>query len=67
MINNGDRVVHKLNPLRWRGEVIEVKSNGRIKVRMHHSGIEVYLPSSCVKLDYFTDEEVEEMLREIYA
>ena len=62
--NKGDRVAHKLNPLRWRGEVTEVKLNGRIKV-MLATGVEVeVLGWTPLKLDVFTDEEVEMILEE---
>ena len=65
MINKGDRVVHKLNPLRWRGEVTEVKLNGRIKV-MLTNGTEVEVgPFVPLKLDVFTNEEVEIMINPI--
>ena len=64
--NKGDKIAHKLNPLRWRGEVTEVKLNGRIKV-MLTSDTEVEVPSSCLKLDPFTNEEVEIILEENYA
>ena len=64
--NKGDKVAHKLNPLHWRGEVTEVKLNGRIKV-MLTSDIEVKVPSSCLKLDHFTNEEIEIILEENYA
>ena len=64
--NKGDEVAHKLNPLLWRGEVTEVKLNGRIKV-MLTSVIEVKVPSSCLKLDHFTNEEIEIILEENYA
>ena len=63
----GDKVAHKLNPLRWRGEVTEVKLNGRIKV-MLATGVEVeVLGWTPLKLDVFTDEEVEAMLEERYS
>ena len=57
--NKGDKVAHKLNPLHWRGEVTEVKLNGRIKV-MLTTGVEVEVgPYVPLKLDVFTDEEIE--------
>ena len=63
--NKGDKVAHRLNPLRWRGEVTEVKLNGRIKV-MLTNGTEVEVgPFVPLKLDAFSDEEAEKMLREI--
>jgi len=63
--NKGDKVAHKINPLRWRGEVTEVKLNGRIKV-MLTTGIEVEVgPFVPLKLDVFSNEEVEIMLQEI--
>jgi len=67
--NKGDKVAHRLNPLRWRGEVTEVKLNGRIRVMLgcHPHDIEVEVPSSCLRLDVFTNEEVEIMLEENYA
>ncbi len=47
----GDKVAHKLNPLYWKGEVTEVKLNGRMKV-MLVSGIEVEVgPFVPLKLD----------------
>ena len=62
--NKGDKVAHKLNPLRWRGEVTEVKLDGRIKV-MLTTGVEVEVgPFVPLKLDCFTDEEIELMLVE---
>ena len=64
--NKGDKVAHKLNPLRWRGEVTKVKLDGRIEV-MLTSDIEVKVPSSCLKLDHFTNEEIEIILEENYA
>ena len=64
--NKGDKIAHKLNPLRWRGEVTEVKLNGRIKVMLTND-VEVEVPSSCLRLDVFTNEEVEIMLEENYA
>ena len=61
--NKGDKVAHKLNPLRWRGEVTQVKLNGRMKV-MLTTGIEVEVgPFVPLKLDVFTDEEVEILIR----
>ena len=51
--NKGDKVAHRDNPLRWRGEVTEVKLNGRIKV-MLINGIEVEVgPHVPLKLDVF--------------
>ena len=64
--NKGAKVAHRLNPLRWRGEVTEVKLNGRIKVMLTND-VEVEVPSSCLRLDVFTNEEVEIMLEENYA
>ena len=65
--NKGDKVAHRLNPLRWRGEVTMVHFGGqRIKV-MLTNGVEVEVPSSCLKLDVFTDKEIEIMLEENYA
>ena len=54
------------HPLRWRGEVTEAKFNGRIKVMLTND-VEVEVPSSCLRLDVFTSEEVEIMLEENYA
>ena len=60
----GDKVAHKLNPLHWRGEVTEVKLNGRIKV-MLTTGIEVEVgPFVPLKLDVFTDQEIKVILNE---
>lgn len=65
--NKGDKVAHRLNPLRWRGEVTEVKLNGRIKV-MLTTGIEVEVgPFVPLKLDVFTDEEIKVILNEKIA
>jgi len=65
--NKGDKVAHKLNPLHWRGEVTEVKLNGRIKV-MLATGVEVEVgPFVPLKLDHFTNEEIEIILEENYA
>ena len=54
--NKGDKVAHRDNPIHWRGEVTEVKLNGRIK-GMLINGTEVeggpYVP---LKLDVFADE-----------
>ena len=51
--NKGDKVAHRDNPLHWRGEVTEVKLNGRIKV-MLINGIEVEVgPYVPLKLDVF--------------
>ena len=62
--NKGDKVAHKLNPLHWRGEVTEVKLNGRIKV-MLTTDVEVEVgPFVPLKLDPFTDEEIEIILDE---
>ena len=63
--NKGDKVAHRLNPLRWRGEVTEVKLNGRIKVMLTSNNIEVEIgPFVPLRLDVFTDREIEEMLAE---
>tara|TARA_Y100001951_G_C11249577_1_gene245495 strand:+ start:190 stop:396 length:207 start_codon:yes stop_codon:yes gene_type:complete len=65
--DKGDKVAHRLNPLRWRGEVTEVKLNGRIKV-MLTTGIEVEVgPFVPLKLDVFTDEEIKIILNEKIA
>jgi len=65
--NKGDKVAHRLNPLRWRGEVTEVKLNGRIKV-MLTTGIEVEVgPFVPLKLDVFTYEEIKVILNEKIA
>lgn len=54
--NKGDKVAHRDNPMQWRGEVTEVKLNGRIKV-MLITGIEVEVgPFVPLKLDVFADE-----------
>ena len=63
-LNKGDKVAHRDNPLRWRGEVTMVKLNGRIKV-MLADGVEVEVgPFVPLKLDPFTNEEVEMILEE---
>ena len=63
--NKGDRVAHRDNPLHWRGEVTEVKLNGRIKVMLTSNNIEVEIgPFVPLRLDVFTDREIEEMLAE---
>ena len=56
--NKGDKVVHRDNPLHWRGEVTEVKLNGRIKV-MLINGIEVEVGPfvGFLKLDMLADCE----------
>lgn len=54
--NKGDKVAHRDNPIHWRGEVTEVKLNGRIKV-MLINGTEVEVgPYVPLKLDVFADE-----------
>ena len=64
--NKGDKVAHRDNPLHWRGEVTMVKLNGRIRVMLAH-GIEVEVgPFVPLKLDVFTNEEVEIMLQEYW-
>ena len=67
--DKGDKVAHRLNPLHWRGEVVEVKLNGRVRVEIgcHPNDIVVEVPSSCLKLDVFTDKEIKIMLEENYA
>ena len=61
--NKGDKVAHKLNPLHWRGEVTQVKLNGRIKV-MLTTGFEVEVgPFVPLKLDVFNDKEIEILIR----
>ena len=65
--NKGDKIAHKLNPLRWRGEVTMVHlGEQRVKVMLTND-VEVEVPSSCSRLDVFTNEEVEIMLEENYA